>query len=325
MMSKTSIKDIFSKEEIKALTKLSDLHGAWAVASTWAVVIMVFVTVALSWDYLAWWGNVLLCIVALIILAGRQLCFAILMHDAAHYSLFKTKWMNTHLTDWLCARPIWNHVGKYRPYHLKHHARTSQDDDPDLGLVKHFPIRRGSLWRKFLRDISGITGLKFLYGRVLMDMELLEWTVSNDIKPIPKAERSYFKLFQNLLKNSFGMLLTNSMMFIVLWWSGHPYVYLLWVLAYITPFPLFIRIRSMAEHAGLEQSQSAFTNTRTTRAGWIARSCVAPIHVNFHIEHHLMASVPHQHLPHMHKMLLDRGIVMEPPSYIEVIHKLTQK
>ena len=80
-------------------------------------------------------------------------------------------------------------------------------------------------------------------------------------------------------------------------------------LAYLTPFPLFLRIRSMAEHAGMQTSNTALTNTRTTRAGWIARSFVAPIHVNYHMEHHLMASVPYFKLPRMHKILRERGHV----------------
>ena len=142
----------------------------------------------------------MICALALAILAGRQLAMAILMHDASHHSLFKTKWLNTHFTDWLCARPIWNEVGKYRPYHLKHHARTSQPDDPDLGLVKNFPITKQSLFRKFFRDLNGQSGLKFLAGRVLMDLEILEWSVSNDPKPIPRGNRSNLELAKNLLK-----------------------------------------------------------------------------------------------------------------------------
>lgn len=325
MNSKVSVKDLFTREEITALNQRSDWQGAWAVLSTWGIVALTFAAVAYSWPYLPLWGNILVCMAALVIIAGRQLCFAILMHDAAHHSLFKTKWLNTHLTDWLCARPIWNDVGKYRPYHLKHHARTSQEDDPDLGLVRHFPISRRSLMRKFARDLIGLTGLKFLFGRVLMDMELLEWSVSNEVKPIPKGDRSVAQLLKNLIKNSFGMLLTNTILFAVLWLTGHPYLYLLWVVAYITPFPLFIRIRSMAEHAGLERSTSALTNTRTTHAGWLARTCVAPLHVNYHIEHHLMASVPHQHLKRMHRMLRERGWLQSPPGYLEVIQALSQK
>ncbi len=108
-----------------------------------------------------------------------------------------------------------------------------------------------------------------------MDLELLEWSVSNDPKPIPRGDRSNLELAKNLLKNSSGMLISNAAIFSALWASGHPKLYLLWPLAYITPFPLFIRIRAMAEHAGLETSHSALSNTRTTRAGWLARALVA--------------------------------------------------
>ena len=325
MNSKVSVTELFSRDEIKELTTTSNLHGAWAVGSTWTVIVMTFGTVAYSWEYLPTWGKVLMCALALAILAGRQLALAILMHDASHHSLFKTKWLNTHLTDWLCARPIWNDVGKYRPYHLKHHAKTSQPDDPDLGLVKNFPITQSSLFRKFFRDLNGQSGLKFLAGRVLMDLELLEWSVSNDPKPIPRGDRSNLELAKNLLKNSSGMLISNAAIFSALWASGHPKLYLLWPLAYITPFPLFIRIRAMAEHAGLETSHSALSNTRTTRAGWLARALVAPIHVNYHIEHHLMASVPHQKLARMHQMLRERQYVDAPPSYLDVIRSLLKK
>ena len=325
MNSKVSVTELFSRDEIKELTKTSDVQGAWAVGSTWAVIVMNFGTVAYSWDYLPGWAKVLMCALALAILAGRQLALAILMHDASHHSLFKTKWLNTHLTDWLCARPIWNDVSKYRPYHLKHHAKTSQPDDPDLGLVKNFPITQTSLFRKFFRDLNGQSGLKFLAGRVLMDLELLEWSVSNDPKPIPRGDRSNLELAKNLLKNSSGMLISNAAIFSALWASGRPKLYLLWPLAYITPFPLFIRIRAMAEHAGLETSHSALSNTRTTRAGWLARALVAPIHVNYHIEHHLMASVPHQKLARMHQMLRERQYVDAPPSYLNVIRSLLKK
>ena len=325
MNSKVSVTELFSRDEIKELTTTSDLHGAWAVGSTWTVIVMTFGTVAYSWEYLPTWGKILICALALAILAGRQLAMAILMHDASHHSLFKTKWLNTHLTDWLCARPIWNDVSKYRPYHLKHHAKTSQPDDPDLGLVKNFPITQSSLFRKFFRDLNGQSGLKFLAGRVLMDLELLEWSVSNDPKPIPRGDRSNLELAKNLLKNSSGMLISNAAIFSALWASGHPKLYLLWPLAYITPFPLFIRIRAMAEHAGLETSHSALSNTRTTRAGWLARALVAPIHVNYHIEHHLMASVPHQKLAKMHQMLRERQYVDAPPSYLDVIRSLLKK
>ncbi|RYZ85703.1 MAG: hypothetical protein EOO68_29880, partial [Moraxellaceae bacterium] len=182
-----------------------------------------------------------------------------------------------------------------------------------------------SLTRKFLRDLSGITGLKFSLGRLLMDLDMMEWTVANDQRWIPRNGRGLSDYLRSFAKNSGGALVTNAALFGLLWAAGHPKLYLLWPLAYLTPFPLFIRIRSMAEHAGMETSASALTNTRTTKAGWIARALVAPINVNFHREHHLMASVPYFKLPKMHQILRQKGHVPEAPGYWEVIRLLSNK
>lgn len=260
---------------------------------------------------------------ALAILAGRQLCLAIMMHDASHRSLFKNKKINDFVGEWFCARPIWNDLKKYRLHHMRHHAKTSMPEDPDLSLVAGFPVTRSSLLRKIVRDLSGITGLKFTYGKILMDLEVLKWTVSNDQVWLDRHGKTSFDYLKSLFKNSSGMILTNTVLYGVLIACGYPQFFWIWPLAYLTPFPLFLRIRSMAEHAGQATSNNALTNTRTTQAGWIARSFVAPVHVNYHMEHHLMASVPYFKLPQMHQLLRQRHLVPAPPTYIEVITTLS--
>ena len=325
MNTRVAISDLFSREEITELTAKSDAQGSWAVFSTWAVIGGTFAAVASSWEYLPAWGKLLMCVAALVILAGRQLTLAIIMHDASHQSLFKTKWLNDTLTDWLCARPIWNDLHKYRAHHMRHHSKTSTVDDPDLSLVTGFPTTKKSLMRKFMRDLSGVTGFKFAVGRVLMDIEKMEWTVSNDRRWISQEGKHWSDYPKAFLKNSGGAIATNAALFSALWAAGHPKLYALWVVAYLTPFPLFLRVRSMAEHAGMETSHSALTNTRTTQAGYIARALVAPINVNYHKEHHLMAAVPYFKLPKMHKMLRQRGHVAEPPSYWQVLNELSAK
>ena len=82
MNTRTAISDLFTREEITELTAKSDLHGSWAVLSTWAVIGGTFATVAGFWEYLPNWGKLLLCMAALVVLAGRQLALAILTHDA---------------------------------------------------------------------------------------------------------------------------------------------------------------------------------------------------------------------------------------------------
>jgi fatty acid desaturase len=66
-----------------------------------------------------------------------------------------------------------------------------------------------------------------------------------------------------------------------------------------------------------------FRNTRTTRAGFFERATVAPVRVNFHIEHHIMPSAPYYRLPRMHRMLRERGAIAAPPTYAKVLELVT--
>ena len=48
-------------------------------------------------------------------------------------------------------------------------------------------------------------------------------------------------------------------------------------------------------------------NTRTTIPRWWERLVFAPNYVNYHLEHHFMASVPCYRLKEMHALLKRRG------------------
>ena len=52
-------------------------------------------------------------------------------------------------------------------------------------------------------------------------------------------------------------------------------------------------------------------NTRTTLTRWWERLLVAPNRVNYHLEHHLLMTVPHYNLPRMHALLRERGLLDE--------------
>jgi fatty acid desaturase len=150
-----------------------------------------------------------------------------------------------------------------------------------------------------------------------MDAGFMKWTVATDIVWLPK--QSAWHHISCFIKNFTPTLVTNLVIYGVLAALGHGYLYLAWIVAYIIPYPLFIRIRALAEHAGTERTLDMFLNTRTNKAGWIARAFVAPLHVNFHIEHHVMASVPWHKLPAMHKLFRQRDITQQPPNYWEVL------
>ncbi len=318
------ITSIFTREELRMLNARSDWMGFAAVGFTWAVIVATAVVLV--------WAATQRALVAvpvfalgMTVLGGRQLALAILHHEAAHRSLFETPWLNELVGDWLCARPVWNDLRKYRAPHFAHHRRTSQPGDPDLSLVEPFPTTRASLARKLARDLLGLTGIKYLVGRVLMDSGVLKWTVANDAVRLPRNGRPWWSYPATFFRNASGAILVNALFLGACWASGHTWLFAVWVLSYVTPFPLFLRIRSMAEHACTETTTDMFLNTRTTRAGLLARATVAPVRVNFHVEHHVLPGVAYYRLPLMHRMLRERGVVAEPPGYLDVLGLVSSK
>jgi fatty acid desaturase len=312
------LSDLFNGDEIALLTERSDWAGWRAVLFTWGVIALCFVL-------LAWQPHPLMWLAVLAVLGGRQLSLAILMHDAAHGTLFKRRWLNEVLADYVCGSSINVDIKRYKRHHLIHHSKTGTGEDTDLSLAAPFPTTRASLARKFLRDLCGISGLKREYGLLLMHLGLLRWTVANDIERLPQQGRRWHDYVRDAARNMWKYLAFHAVLLGVLAAAGHAWLYLAWVGAYLTTYGLYMRIRSMAEHACTEQSTDMLRNTRTTRAGLLARATVAPLRVNFHIEHHLMPAVPYHRLPAMHAMLRARGAVAAPPGYLDVLRLVCKR
>lgn len=123
---------LFSRDDIATLTERSDWAGARAVLFTWGVV-------ALCFALLAWRPHPLMWLAVLVVLGGRQLSLAILMHDAAHGTLFRRRWLNEVLADWLCGSPVGVDIQRYKRHHLVHHGKTGTGEDPDRSLSAPFP------------------------------------------------------------------------------------------------------------------------------------------------------------------------------------------
>ncbi|MFI5365533.1 MAG: fatty acid desaturase, partial [Candidatus Binatia bacterium] len=106
-----------------------------------------------------------------------------------------------------------------------------------------------------------------------------------------------------------GVAITNLVVLGLLTACGHPALYLLWIGAWFTTHHLVVRLRSIAEHAMIPDPNDPLRNTRTTLACWWERVLIAPNYVNYHLEHHLVMTVPHYSLPRMHGILRERGVL----------------
>jgi fatty acid desaturase len=301
-------RDLVAPAELAVLRERVEWKGIALIAHAWAVILGSIALVALL-------PNPLTFLIAVMLIGSRQLGLAILMHDGAHGCLSRNEKRNLALSQWLCAYPIFADTVPYRRYHLGHHARTQQADDPDLVLSAPFPVTRASYRRKFIRDITGQTGYQQRKAQLLNALGDPTW---------PRSRRlSHFgeKLGRQLAANA---VLFAALALAGIWWA-YP---LLWLLPLMTWMMVITRIRNIAEHAVVPDSDDPLRNTRTTKANLLERAFIAPYFVNYHLEHHLLFYVPCYNLPRLHAILMrgtHAGRMEVQPGYAQVLRLATAR
>jgi len=286
----------FTTEEIRELRAIRDHRALLTLLVNYGLV-------AASMALVAYLPNIFTIILALFIIGARQLGFAVVMHESAHHTLFKNRKLNDFVGNWLAGYPVYLSADMYRAHHLEHHAKTWTEADPDLPLAKGFPVSKASMARKVMRDLLGITGLKQLVGTSYLAIKVIRGEqVDSGTLPMRMTRGPAIRMLV-------GTLLTNLLFFGLLWSLGHPMLYLLWFGAWMTTNNLVARIRSIAEHAVVPDPGDPIGQTRTVLAGWLERLFIAPNGVQYHLEHHLLMTVPHYNLPKFHVMMRDRGLL----------------
>ncbi len=299
-------KDLLSLEEKRRLGAKSNVVGLLLVLHAWALILG-------SMAFFAWWPNPFTFLLGVMVIGGRQLGLAILMHDAAHGLLFADRRLNDWVGSWLCAFPVFTSLTLYRPYHLQHHRFTQQAGDPDLGLSAPFPISRTSLRRKIVRDLTGQTAYLRRGDQIH--------------RALGPADAPLIVRLGRLWQREKGALLANAAMLVACSVAGYWWLYpALWLLPLATWYQFISRVRNIAEHAVVSDNDDPLRNTRTTYANPLMRLLVAPYWVNYHLEHHLFMFVPCWRLPEAHRLLLAAGCrdQMEiKPGYLAVLKAAT--
>jgi fatty acid desaturase len=289
MMARMTAGEMLTLPELRALRATSDLRGAALVAHAWLVIAGAMVTAAL-------WPSPPVLAAAALVIGGRQLGLAVLMHEASHWLLFRGQRANNRVGTWLSAAPIWADLPSYRRRHHLHHRHTQQPGDPDRELAVA-PATRRAFWRAGARELSGWTALVAALG----------WRPAAGWRWVLRP------------------LAANAVLAATLTAAGYWHFYLLlWLLPRATWYQFGLRIRHLAEHGVVSDDADALRNARTTESGLLARAFLAPYWVNHHLEHHLLVFVPCWRLPDAHALLGARGhgARMEvAPGYVDVLRR----
>jgi fatty acid desaturase len=278
------------REVVQRLTRRSAWRASIAVLHD-------FVVLALAIAFgLYFWPNPLAILAAVLVIGTRQHALFVIAHDAAHYLLYGSRLANE-VVGRTCAMVQGLSMCTYRVIHRLHHNNLYGELDPDTALHGGYPRGRAYLVKKLLKDLSGLTAWK-TYAYFLGGAPALNTRTNVAVRPLDDTSaklRSEARTDRNLVV-AFHIAMLGLMA-----WSGYPAQYLvLWVLPLVTVVQAILRLRAIAEHGATTDFSSPLTAARTNVVpAWLAW-LVFPHHVNYHIEHHLYASVPHYHLPALH-------------------------
>lgn len=287
------------REVVQRLTRRSAWRASTAVVHDLAVLVL-----AISLG-LYFWPNPFVLIVSIIAIGTRQHALFVIAHDAAHYLLYERRWLNDAVGR-ACATVQGLSMCTYRVIHRLHHNNLYGPLDPDTALHGGYPRGRGYLVRKLLKDLSGLTAWK-TYAYFLGGAPALNTATNVALRPLDDTSqklRSEARTDRNLVIAFHVLLLGLFAM------SGYLVQYLvLWVLPLVTVVQAILRLRAIAEHGATTDFSSPLTAARTNVAPAWLEWLIFPHHVNYHIEHHLYASVPHYNLPALHREMASRGVL----------------
>lgn len=296
---KDDFRKALPREIVLELTSRSAWRAALSILGDFAVIALAAAAA------LTFWPNLLVIIPCVILIGTRQHALFVIAHDAAHYLLFEDRRLND-LAGRACATVQGLSMCTYRVIHRLHHNNLYGELDPDTALHGGYPRGRAYLVKKLLKDLSGLTAWKtyayFLGGAPALNtatniaLRPLDDT-SSKLKAEARTDRNTVIAFHMVLLIGFAV-------------SGYLVQYLvLWILPLVTVVQAILRLRAIAEHGATTDFSSPLTAARTNVCpawlGWL----IFPHHVNYHIEHHLYASVPHYNLPRLHAEMAERGVL----------------
>ncbi|MCG8668561.1 MAG: fatty acid desaturase family protein [Pseudomonadales bacterium] len=312
-----------TKEERALLREKSDLKAVWSFIEVWGLTAVIFFVMA----QFPYWFVIL---PGIFLLAGRQLAMGALLHDCSHRCMFTSAKVNDFMGNWFGGIPNLVSVEFYRPYHFTHHTKAGTKEDPDLKNIEQYPVSKSSMARKFIRDFSGLSGLKTLAALLFMvNAGRSGDAVAMGVNKL--EEQSKKEMIFSTLKNYFRILVFHGSFFTVLHLLGHAWLYACWWAAFIFVYPWVMRVRQMSEHAALPKFEDKNCRLMTrstvpTATNLFERLIFCGNNVNLHLEHHYLSTVPGYNLPKMHKLLDERGFFKgaeysRESSYFDVIRR----
>ena len=364
----TSLADPRIKEQLQQLRQTDNVTNLFYILRTYLYLTLViggalYFYAANEW---AWWLNVPVTLLAILLIGAGQHQLTGLAHEASHHILLKNRFWNDFVSDWFCMFPLFGSTQHYRLQHIAHHQFVNDPDrDPDVSQLQtsghwlRFPVERAAFLATLLKQlwlpnlvrymriraaynaiptdknpylkkgwkpnkktvrvgilymltlIGVLAGCVYernalllaivpalMYAAILAFYVLIPATMYHQSRVHPVISMRVM----TLLRMTYVTLLFNGLAWLSL---VEPYAaalyLLLWVLPIFTSFSFFMIQRQLVQHGNGDRGW--LTNTRIFFVNPLINFAVFPLGQDYHLPHHLFASVPHYRLRELHEVL----------------------
>jgi len=286
-------------ELVRELTRRSAWRATLPILADFLVIALAAAAALASWFSLP------VTLLAVLVIGTRQHALFVVAHDAAHYLLYENRRVND-LVGRFCATVQGLSMCTYRVIHRLHHNNLYGELDPYTALHGGYPRGRAYLVRKLLKDLTGLTAWK-TYAYFLGGAPGLNTKTNVALRPLDDTSG---RLKAEARSDRNTVVAVHVVALGLAAWSGFLLQYIvLWLLPLVTVVQAILRLRAIAEHGATSDFSSPLTAARTNLVPAGLAWLVFPHHVNYHIEHHLYASVPHYNLPRLHREMAARGVL----------------
>lgn len=256
-------------------------------------------------DELSTMAFVPLAMCLMFVIAALQHRLSGLGHEASHYSLFRNRWANELVSDFLLMFPMLAMTQQFRATHLDHHRFVNDPErDPDVQRLNqpfplHWPMAKASFW---LRFVVGALWPPYLLGYLYGQAK------NANVSTGAKMNNVYSPRAGRLMRLGYWVVLLTAVSVT----GTRPIFLLFWLLPLVTFYPFLMQLREIAHHSNAPDDGD-LTNSRLFRVHPLWSACVFPYGQAFHITHHLFGMLPHYRMEEAH------AILMRCPSYREQI------
>lgn len=273
-------KDI--KNELKPLHQSNNYRGILGLIYDYAII---FFSIYLGSIFPLFYP------ISVLIIGSRQRALATLLHDASHLCLAKNKKLNYILGTYFSGYLIGQEFNVYQKSHVNGHHRHLGDPKRDPDYQYHIEAGLYSLTNQ----------KQFLKRYVLKPLFLL-----NIISYAFYVFKNRMLQFKKYPIQYFVMTIYWICILSLLYYFGFlNYFVFYWMIPYFTSFMVIGWFIELAEHYPLVlNNNKALYMTRNRFSHWI-ESFFFSIHAeNYHLTHHLQASIPYWNIRKAHEIMM---------------------